>query len=85
MIIEGIMNLLKLVINGILAIIPSMSSLALPDGLVSWFQGLVQASAYFLPMADFVIMFGIWMVVTNFSIIWKLVLRVWNAIPFTFK
>jgi hypothetical protein len=82
-IIEAVFGVIKLLLKAIIALIPNLSALSLPDGLMDWFTSTVQLSAYFLPLADFFLMFGIWMVVVNFSIVWKIIQRIWDALPFT--
>lgn len=83
MIIEGILNVVALVIKGIIAILPDMGSFSLPSGFLEWFANLLNGATYFLPIGDFLIMLGIWLVVINFQIIWKIIQRVWDALPFT--
>jgi hypothetical protein len=83
MIIEAVFGVIKLLLKAIIALIPNLSALSLPDGFMDWFTSTVQLSAYFLPLGDFFLMFGIWMVVINFSIVWKIIQRVWDALPFT--
>lgn len=83
MIIEAILGLFSLILKGVVALIPNLGSLALPNGLVEWFVNIMSASSYFLPLTDFILMFGIWMLVTNFTIVWKIIQRIWDALPFT--
>ena len=83
MIIDGILALFKLILSGIVALIPDLGGFTIPSGFIEWFQNIVNMSAYFLPLADFFLMFGIWMLVTNFQIVWKIIQRVWDALPFT--
>ena len=83
MIIEAILNLIALVIKGIIAILPDMGSLSLPTGFLEWFVNLLNGTAYFLPIGDFLIMFSIWLIVINWQIIWKVIQRIWDALPFT--
>lgn len=66
-----------------IGILPSLDTLALPDGLVEWLRKICCDVGYFLPMKDFFIMFSIWFLITNFKIVWKVVQRVWDALPFT--
>jgi hypothetical protein len=83
MILEAIFSLINLVLKGIFALIPDMSGITLPTGLVEWFINILNMTAYFLPLIDFLAMMGIWLIVTNFQIIWKIIQRVWDALPFT--
>jgi hypothetical protein len=82
-IITAIVSLLVLILKGIVALIPDFSSISLPDGMVQWFVDLVDSVSYFLPIADFIAMLGIWLVVTNFRIVWNVIKRVWDLLPFT--
>lgn len=83
MIIEFLMDMIKTVNSFALGLIPSMDAIQLPVGFMTWFTDIVNASVYFLPIADFLAMFAIWLVVVNFNIIQKLVTRIWDALPFT--
>ena len=83
MILEGILSLIKALLLSILGILPDLELIQLPSGFMQWFSSIVSASGYFLPLTDFFIMFGIWMMVTNFQIIWKTITRIWDALPFT--
>jgi hypothetical protein len=80
MILQGLLSLIKLVLKGIIALIPNLSGLTIPAGFMDWFVNIVQASAYFLPLTDMLVMFGIWMLVINFHIVWKIIQRLWDAI-----
>lgn len=83
MILEFIMDLIRNINQFVLDIIPSMNAISLPQGFMTWFTDIVNASMFFLPIPDFLIMFGIWLVIVNFNIIQKLVFRIWDALPFT--
>lgn len=83
MILELVFNLIKLAILGVLNLLPSMDLLQLPIGFIEWLIEIIQLSGYFLPLTDFVVMFGIWFMVTNFEIIWRTLMRIWDALPFT--
>lgn len=83
MIIEAIFNAIKSVFMGVMNLLPSMDSFQAPTGFFTWFTDIMSASAYFLPLVDFLIMFGIWFTVINFEIIWKGIQRLWDALPFT--
>lgn len=83
MILESILNLIKLVVLGVLSLLPEMDLLQMPVGFFEWFTNIVATSGYFLPLGDFIIMFGIWFMVTNFEIILRTLMRIWDALPFT--
>lgn len=83
MILEAILNLIKGALLMILALFPTMENLQLPTGFISWFTDLIATTSYFLPIGDFMIMFGIWFMVTNWEIIYKTIMKIWGALPFT--
>lgn len=83
MIFEPIFNAIKSVVLYMIGLLPTMDFMQLPQNFMTWFTDIMSASAYFLPLADFLIMFGIWLFVVNFEIIWKAIQRVWDALPFT--
>ena len=83
MILEFLLSIIKALLLGIMSLLPSMTALQLPTGFIEWFLTIMNTSSYFLPLADFLIMFGIWLMVTNFQIIWKTITRIWDALPFT--
>lgn len=83
MISEFFLNAIKGVINFLISLLPNLESVSLPAGFVSWFSDLLSACSYFLPINDFIVMLGIFIVVTNFEIIWKTILRLWDSLPFT--
>lgn len=83
MIIEGlfqvIAGLFKLVIN----LIPSMESIVIPTDIFNTFDYLFEMSAYFIPFQDIFLMISIWVVVVNFHFIYSVIMRLWDALPFT--
>lgn len=83
MILESIFNLIKAAVLFVLDLLPAMDFLQIPTGFMVWFTDIIATSAYFLPLTDFLIMFGIWLMVTNFEIIWRTLMRIWDALPFT--
>lgn len=55
-----------------------------PDNeIVSFISGLVYNVGYFLPMPTLVIVFSLWLATKNVELIWRLIQRVWDALPFT--
>lgn len=83
MIFEPILNAIKQAVLFIISLLPTMDFMQIPEGFMTWFTDILSASAYFLPLVDFLAMFGIWLLVVNFEIIWKGIQRVWDALPFT--
>ena len=83
MITETILDAIKSLYLGVFNLLPSLDIIALPEGFFEWFNGILSMGAYFLPVADFLVMFGISLVVLNFEIVWKTITRIWDALPFT--
>ncbi|WP_041719185.1 hypothetical protein [Alkaliphilus oremlandii] len=85
MILEFIFNLLKnlliLVINqlSILEFNPLTSAV----GILPWLVNILSTVAFFLPIVDLLTIFGIWVGIRNFDIVWKVIQRIWDALPFT--
>lgn len=85
MIMEGILNGIKVVIMLMLSLIPvpEQTAGAGLDGVAEAFMNIVQMVAYVLPVGDIMIMLGIWFGLYTFTIGWKLIQRIWDALPFT--
>lgn len=82
MIIETLLNVIKTALLFVIGLLPDLESIALPTGFISWFTDLTSSVAYFLPMADFFVMFGIWFFVKNFEIFRSVIFRIWDSLPF---
>lgn len=84
MITEGILNLIKVNMLWILSIIPApeIGELGLNE-VADTFVEIVQGLAYVLPIRDIMIMLGIWYGIYTFTIGWKVIQRIWDALPFT--
>lgn len=52
-------------------------------GVAETFLDIIQGVAYVLPVGDILIMFGIWYGIYTFTIAWKIIQRLWDALPFT--
>lgn len=83
MITEALIKAFGSVLKGLIWLLPDMGSIALPTGFTDWFENVVSASAYFLPLGDFFVMLGIWYSVIYWQVIWKVIMRIWDALPFT--
>ena len=83
MIVELVFNMIKAVLLTVLDWLPTLDIIIIPDGLLQWFSNICASVTYFLPLTDFLTMFGIWVLVMNFAIVWRLLQRVWDALPFT--
>lgn len=82
MILEAVFNLIKNVLLFIINLLPN-TNIDLPTGLIEWFNNTLSLVGYFIPVGDMFLMLGIWFVITNFNIIWKIITRIWDALPFT--
>ena len=79
LILQPVQNLLIFVIS----LVPDLDIITIPVGLLSWFTNVVGGISYFLPMTDLLAIFGLWLLTKNFHIIWKIIQRLWDAIPLT--
>lgn len=82
MITELLINIFVIPLELIISLLPSLNFLTLPSELAVWFANILMSVGYFLPVADLLVIFGLWMLVVNFNVVWKLILRIWDSIPF---
>lgn len=84
MITEAIMNLVKVNILWFLNMIPTVQigELNLSE-VAQMFMDIIQGIAYFFPVKDALIIFGIWFSIYTFTIAWRIIQRIWDALPFT--
>lgn len=82
MITELLINIFVIPLELIISLLPSLNFLTLPSELAVWFANIFMSVGYFLPVADLLVIFGLWMLVVNFNVVWKLILRIWDSIPF---
>lgn len=82
MILEGLISLVVGALKGVLLLLPRIDP-SIPADIAADFMQWIYGIAYVFPLADFFVMLGIWFVVTNFHVIWKLIQRLWDALPFT--
>jgi len=66
----------------IISLMPSLSFISLPDGLYTWFADIASTVGFFLPITDLILMFSLWILISNFEFFWKLILKIWDLIPF---
>lgn len=83
MILELLLKACFGVLKGILFMVPSADSFEVPMGVFQWVTSMIQVMHYFVPVGDFILMLTIWFGVTNFQIIWRVIQRIWDALPFT--
>lgn len=82
MILEAIMTLFISVLTSLISVLPVIE-IPIPSGLVGWFEGILTAASMFLPISSMLTILGLDILITNFSIVWKLIMKVWKALPFT--
>lgn len=84
MITEGILNIIKSVMIWFFNLIPAHVQTvgAGLGGVAETFIDIIQSVAYVLPVGDILIMFGIWFGIYTFAISWKIIQRIWDALPF---
>lgn len=83
MILEVFFNLIKFVLINLVNVLPDFAFNPPPEGMYSWVLNTIQGVAYFLPINDFLIMFGLFIGIHTFWIMWRLIQRLWDALPFT--
>lgn len=84
MIVEALLELVKFNMIWFLNIIPNVEigELNLTD-VAEMFVEIMQGVAYVFPVKDVLIMFGIWFGIYTFTIAWRVIQRIWDALPFT--
>jgi hypothetical protein len=68
---------------GLLNLLPAFPGYVIRDEVITWFGGVISTAAAFLPIGDLLVMLGMWLAVVNFTVIWRLIQRAWDALPFT--
>lgn len=69
-------------IYNILDKLPALPSIPNMDSILATLKNIINTVAYFIPLNQFLIMFGIWIAIVNFNFIYKLITKVWESIPF---
>ena len=84
MIVEALLELVKFNIIWFLNMIPNVEigDLNLND-VAEMFVDILQGIAYVFPVKDVLIIFGIWFGIYTFTIAWRVIQRIWDALPFT--
>ncbi|GAB6107493.1 hypothetical protein JCM19376_14490 [Fusibacter bizertensis] len=85
MITEFLLNLLLQANSFLLDLLPdSPINFNVPDNEIVQFIGnIIYNVGYFLPMPTLLLIFTLWLATKNFELIWRLIQRVWDALPFT--
>jgi len=81
-ILEGLISIIVGALKGIFSMLPQINA-RIPADIATDFMQWIYGIGYIFPVTDFFIMLGIWFTVTNFDLIWKLIQRLWDALPFT--
>lgn len=58
-------------------------SLELPSSFLGALSMMLNASSYFLPLGDLLIMSGVWFTIATFNIWWTFATWTWKMLPFT--
>ena len=82
MILEGIFTALLAPLDWLLALIPSIE-LNFPAGIGNIIANIFLTVKLFVPWNTVVSIFTIHFGITNWRIIWNVVQRIWDALPFT--
>lgn len=84
MLIEALIEIFVLNFLGIINLInPVFSGLDLPDDITTQVMSIFLGVAYFMPLIDLGLMLGISIAITNWHVVWRIIQRVWDALPFT--
>lgn len=83
MILEGIFNLFFSFINFLISLLPQFDAISIPSNMLEGFIYIFDLCNYFLPCGDMVLIFGLWLSVVNGQFIYSLIMRLWDALPFT--
>lgn len=85
MVTESILNIIKGVMTWFFNLIPAPEQTAGAglSGVADTFIDIIQGVAYVLPVGDILLMLGIWYGIYTFTIGWKIIQRIWDALPFT--
>lgn len=62
---------------------PVIGFLDIPNDLSTQIMDIILGTAYFMPVVDLGIMLMISLALVSWHAIWKIIQRVWDALPFT--
>ena len=62
---------------------PVIGFLDIPNDLSEQILDIILGTAYFMPVADLGIMLMISLALVSWHAVWKIIQRVWDALPFT--
>ena len=62
---------------------PVIGFLDIPNDISTQILEIVYGTAYFMPVVDLGIMIMINLALVSWHVVWKIIQRVWDALPFT--
>ena len=84
MIIELIIQAMTNVFILIMSLLnPVIGFLDIPNDISTQILEIVNGTAYFMPVVDLGIMIMINLALVSWHVVWKIIQRVWDALPFT--
>lgn len=82
MIIESLLSMFMSIITPLISKIPVVD-IEVPAGIMGWILDVFSAFSMFLPVKTMLTIFALSFLITNFSIIYKVIMKFWNALPLT--
>lgn len=83
MVTDAILDLLQTAASGVIALLPTLDLTQIPAvNLIAWLIQLFDTVAYVLPITGMLTPFLLWIAIKNFHFGWKVIQRIWDAIPF---
>lgn len=80
LIIQAMMNLFMLILS---LLNPVIGFLDIPNDISMQILDIIYGTAYFMPVVDLGIMLLISLALVSWHAVWKIIQRVWDALPFT--
>ncbi len=80
LIIQNMKNVFIFIIN---LLNPVIGFLDIPNDVAAEILEIIYGTAYFMPVVDLGIMLLISLAMASWHAIWKIIQRVWDALPFT--
>lgn len=80
LIIQAMMNVFILILS---LLNPVIGFLDIPNDISTQILEIIYGTAYFMPVVDLGIMLLISLALVSWHAVWKIIQRVWDALPFT--
>lgn len=80
LIIQAMMNVFILILS---LLSPVIGFLDIPNDVSAQILEIIYGTAYFMPVVDLGIMLLISLALVSWHAVWKIIQRVWDALPFT--